>query len=616
MRVATTTIIIGSVLVLLAFLPSGSTDRRQEIDEYYVSGLRAIKSEITEFQHFLLADSSVESLRNQFKSARLSYKKIAVISDYFNAYHTKLINGPAISRIEDDAPHRVIEPHGFQKLEEILWAENTDKVQMKQEAEFILNVLNEMENETDRKFKYKDAEVWEAVYQQIIRITALGLSGFDSPVALYSLPETVSALQGIKAVLQIYDATFCCDRAVILRSINTDIDTAISFLQNGQDFNRFNRMVFIRNLLNPLSAKIKNAGRTVGYVLDDGRRPLRPEADNIFDVGVFDVRFYSPNSRYQLTPERIAIGRSLFYDKRLSGTLTRSCATCHNPSRSFTDGLTKAEAIGGNMLLNRNTPTLWNAVYQTKQFYDSRQTMLEFQVSDVVHNISEMKGAMDNSVRILANDSVFMQAYNLAYPGEKGIVSSFTLSNAIASYVRSVTAMNTRFDRYMRNEKVSFSKKEINGFNIFMGKAKCGTCHFVPLFNGLTPPVFNESESEVLGVPRTKTKPFVLDSDSGKYVFTHSPVHLFSFKTPTLRNIQFTAPYMHNGVYDTLEEVVDFYNEGGGAGLGIGPVNQTLPSTKLNLTKREKKDLILFLKTLTDTTSYLAVPGVKSSIHN
>lgn len=568
------------------------------------------------FQQLLAADSSNGSLRNQFRSARLKYKEIAVISDYFNAYHTRLINGPAISRIEDDAPHRIIEPHGFQKLEEILWSDNADKGQLKQEAAFILNVLDEMENETDRKFKYKDAEVWEAVYEQLIRITALGISGFDSPIALYSVPETASALEGIKSIMQIYDAAFCCDRAAILRSINTDISTAILFLQNENDFNRFDRMAFIRNFLNPLSAKIKNAGRTVGFVLDDGRRPLQPEADNIFDVGVFDIRFYSPNSRYQLTPERVAIGRSLFYDKRLSGTLTRSCASCHNPSLSYTDGLKKAEAIGGNSLLNRNTPSLWNAVYQTKQFYDSRQTMLEFQVSDVVHNISEMKGTMDNSVRMLANDSVFMQAYNLAYPGEKGIVSSFTLSNAIASFVRSVTAMNTRFDRYMRNENVSYSKREINGFNIFMGKAKCGTCHFVPLFNGLTPPVFNESESEVLGVPHAKTKPFLLDSDSGKYVFTHSPVHLYSFKTPTLRNIQFTAPYMHNGVYDTLEEVVDFYNEGGGAGIGIGPVNQTLPTTKLNLTKREKKDLILFLKTLTDTTSYLANVGVQLPIHN
>jgi cytochrome c peroxidase len=594
----------------MAFFPSGSAERRQEIDDYYVNGLKAIKSEVMEFQHFLAADSSHESLRNQFKSVRLAYKKIAVISDYFNAYHSKLINGPAISRIEDDAPHRIIEPHGFQKLEEILWTEHANREQLKQETEFILNVLKEMENETDRKFKYKDAEVWEAVYQQIIRITALGISGFDSPIALYSLPETVSALQGIKSVIQLYDAEFCCDRAVILRSINADINAAISFLEKGLEFDSFDRMKFIRDILNPLSARIKTAGRTAGYVLEDGRRPLRPEADNIFNAGVFDIRFYSPNSRYQLTPERVAIGRSLFYDKRLSGTLTRSCASCHNPSRSFTDGLTKAEAIGGNSFLNRNTPSLWNAVYQTKQFYDSRQTMLEFQVSNVVHNISEMKGMMDNSARILANDSVFMQAYNLAYPGEKGIVSSFTISNAIASFVRSVTAMNTRFDRYMRNEKVSFSKKEINGFNIFMGKAKCGTCHFVPLFNGLTPPVFNESESEVLGVPRAKTKPFVLDSDSGKYVFTHSPVHLFSFKTPTLRNIQFTAPYMHNGVYDTLEEVVDFYNEGGGAGLGIGPDNQTLPTTKLNLTKREKKDLILFLKTLADTTSYLAGPGL------
>jgi cytochrome c peroxidase len=137
-----------------------------------------------------------------------------------------------------------------------------------------------------------------------------------------------------------------------------------------------------------------------------------------------------------------------------------------------------------------------------------------------------------------------------------------------------------------------------------MGKAKCGTCHFMPLFNGLVPPNFNETDSEVLGVPASLKKPYQLDIDSGKYYFTKSAVHLHAFKIPTLRNIVLTAPYMHNGVYKSLEEVIDFYNNGGGKGLNIAPSNQTLPFEKLSLTKKEKKEIISFLHTLTDTTSY------------
>ena len=135
-----------------------------------------------------------------------------------------------------------------------------------------------------------------------------------------------------------------------------------------------------------------------------------------------------------------------------------------------------------------------------------------------------------------------------------------------------------------------------------MGKAKCATCHHPPLFNGLLPPEFEETESEVLGVPETTdTLNAKLDSDLGKYLFTRSAIHKYSFKTPTIRNIELTAPYMHNGVFKTLEEVMDFYNKGGGKGLKIAPGNQTLPFDKLNLSKKEQTDIINFMKSLTDS---------------
>jgi cytochrome c peroxidase len=131
--------------------------------------------------------------------------------------------------------------------------------------------------------------------------------------------------------------------------------------------------------------------------------------------------------------------------------------------------------------------------------------------------------------------------------------------------------------------------------------------HFIPLFNGLVPPEFTETETEVLGVPGAKSKAnAAIDADLGKYNITGSAIHKFAFKTPGLRNIEFTGPYMHNGVFSTLEEVMDFYNEGGGAGWKIAPENQTLPKDKLNLTQKEIADIIAFMKALTDpaTTRY------------
>jgi cytochrome c peroxidase len=154
----------------------------------------------------------------------------------------------------------------------------------------------------------------------------------------------------------------------------------------------------------------------------------------------------------------------------------------------------------------------------------------------------------------------------------------------------------------MRGDKSKLSEAEKNGFNLFTGKAKCATCHYIPLFNGLIPPFFSDTESEVLGVPKTKNKKnAVIDPDFGKYLFTRSEIHKYAFKIPGLRNIELTAPYMHNGVFNTLEEVMEFYNNGGGAGLKIELPNQTLPPDKLNLSKKEIADVISFMKTLTDT---------------
>jgi cytochrome c peroxidase len=182
-------------------------------------------------------------------------------------------------------------------------------------------------------------------------------------------------------------------------------------------------------------------------------------------------------------------------------------------------------------------------------------------------------------------------------------ITEYTIANALASYIRSLVRLNSRFDAYMRGNDKMLSANERSGFNLFMGKARCGTCHFLPLFNGLIPPFFTETESEVLGVPQTNDKRNArLDPDEGKFTLTKSVVHKMAFKTPTLRNIALTAPYMHNGVFKTLADVVNFYNDGGGKGLGIAPPYQTLPLDKLNLSLAEKQQLIAFMKSLTDTS--------------
>ena len=206
---------------------------------------------------------------------------------------------------------------------------------------------------------------------------------------------------------------------------------------------------------------------------------------------------------------------------------------------------------------------------------------------------------MAETIELIGEHPAYTTAFRKAYPNDRRPVTDYNIANAISSYVRSLSSFNTKFDRYMRGQ-TSFSRIEKRGFNLFAGKAKCATCHFIPLFNGLVPPQFTETESEVLGVPSIDDRRKI-DDDPGKAGFTKSRIHEHAFKTPTLRNIARTAPYMHNGVFDTLEQVMDFYNKGGGAAvLSVAPVNQILPAEPLNLSKREIKSIIAFLGTLSE----------------
>ena len=191
-----------------------------------------------------------------------------------------------------------------------------------------------------------------------------------------------------------------------------------------------------------------------------------------------------------------------------------------------------------------------------------------------------------------------VRTFQKAFKDGAEAVDEYKVQAALAAYIRSLAPFTSRFDQHMRGCNV-LTSDEIKGFNLFMGKAKCGSCHFMPLFNGTVPPQFSKTESEVIGVPADAgfKKP---DADEGRYSIHQVAEFRGAFKTPTLRNIGRTAPYMHNGVYKTLEEVMDFYNEGGAAGRQHPLPNQTLAPDKLQLSKKEIEQIILFLHTLTD----------------
>jgi cytochrome c peroxidase len=200
--------------------------------------------------------------------------------------------------------------------------------------------------------------------------------------------------------------------------------------------------------------------------------------------------------------------------------------------------------------------------------------------------------------KILANP-ILANYFTKAYP-EKKEITPYEIRNAIAAYVRSLMPFNAKIDQYFKG-KATLNESERNGFNLFSGKAKCASCHFIPVYNGTIPPWFNNTESEVIGIPKSiKWKNAVVDGDVGRYNINQLEQLRYSFKTPTVRNVEKTAPYMHNGVYNKLEEVIKFYELGGGNGIGMDLEYQTLPFDNLQLTPKEKIDLISFMLALTD----------------
>ena len=290
----------------------------------------------------------------------------------------------------------------------------------------------------------------------------------------------------------------------------------------------------------------------------------------------------------QLTPARIELGRALFFDPRLSGSKWISCATCHNPALGWSDGL--PTAIGHEMnKLDRATPTILNTAYNAWQFWDGRTKSLEEQALEPISAPGEMSQNLDILVKELAKISDYVALFDRAYPGE-GITKP-AIGKAIASYERTIVSTEAPFDKWIKGDRSAISPSAKNGFTLFESKANCAACH--QGFN------FQDDGFHNIGL---KTMDGV-EEDVGRFAKKPIKVLKGAFKTPTLRDIALTAPYMHNGVYGTLTEVIDHYNVG-----GINRDNIDPNIKPLNLSHQEKADLLAFLKSLTGEAMVVTIP--------
>ncbi|MBC7919913.1 MAG: cytochrome C peroxidase [Ferruginibacter sp.] len=549
--------------------------------------------------------TATDSLQRIFYRCRLAYKKIEFITEYFFPTASRFVNGPPLDEIET-YEYEINEPGGLQVIEEYLFPvfDPTGRADLVREVKKLRAQLRQVSTLWQAN-QFTDAHVFDAARLQVFRIISLGISGFDTPLSRRALPEAAASLASLRHYLREY-APEVPSQPTYARAHQL-LAEAIAYLNRNPAFDSFDRMRFITHYANPLTTQLLALQTELGIAPFTEGRPLRADAKTLFDRDAFNADFYAPDPSAYGSAEKVALGERLFYDPVLSSGNARSCATCHRPERAFTDGLPKSAAFVKGTFIRRNAPTLINAALQSRQFYDLRSTTLEHQAMDVVENKEEMHGSLIEAARELRGQSAYRTLFRKAYPGAGDSIRPKYIQNALASYVRSLVLLNARFDQYVRGDHARLTPEEIKGFNLFMGKAKCGTCHFLPLFNGTVPPGFTQSEAEVLGVP-AQADGKQLDDDPGRYAIHATAQLKHAFKTPTLRNAAVTAPYMHNGVYRTLEEVIDFYNEGGGAGLGMDLPNQTLPTEPLNLRGEEKKAIVAFMRALTDTSAIRTTP--------
>lgn len=287
------------------------------------------------------------------------------------------------------------------------------------------------------------------------------------------------------------------------------------------------------------------------------------------------------------TAERVALGKALFFDQRLSGSGDMACATCHLPEHGWTD-TKKFAALSDGTVLPRRSPTVLNLAYNTQFMWDGRKKSLEDQAIGPHRHLS--KDAYAASAARLREIAGYRQMFAAAYPNDP--VNEQTIAKALAAFQRSIVSTDSAFDRWTAGDTTAMTPAQYRGFKVFVdpAKANCAACH-----NG---PNFTDNGFHNIGIRDARAKP-----DVGRFEFRPLAAMKGAFKTPTLRDIELRAPYFHDGSAATLREVVDHYARGGDDHANVSPDVRPLP-----LSEQDKDDLVAFLRALTGQRTAFVAP--------
>lgn len=612
------------ILILTASVAifSFSHHSKKEYRNLYQSGVDKFrKSQQDLFQLIQNTDITDEKgrelLRERIHANRIELKKLDFWLRYFDPIAYRKLNGPLPVEWETEVFEKFEAPYkrtgaGLGLAEQYLDEPELRKDSLSGLIKTSIDSLHQFERDSVFIELNSYHHFYMANRLYLLNLAAIYTTGFECPDTLRIIPELKSMMPSIKTIYQNFNSAY--PEHQVNQEYLELYDKAVEFVSGQSDnYSLFDNFIFIRDYINPLfkiNQKFIRDYQVQSYNYND--YALSNDASSIFDKSLFLSQntkgIFSFVDDERSLEEIRQTGKLLFYDPILSGNNKRSCASCHQPTSYFTD-TTKSTApmFEGKDHLPRNTPSLVNAVFNHLVMLDGKHISLQGQAREVMLNPIEMSNDEKEMVKKVLSCKTYKDAFKkyLKYTPEERNVSINHIVSAITLYYADFSKYYSPFDDAM-NKHSAVNEDAKKGFNLFMSKAQCATCHFVPHFNGVKPPYIG-SEFEVLGVP-ADTGFQKLSADQGRFIINPSGETDHAFRTSTVRNVEYTGPYMHNGVFKTLDQVIDFYDAGGGIGKKLQVSNQTLSSDSLKLSVDEKRQLKAFMHSLNENIIFETPP--------
>lgn len=600
----------AAALFLISFGPNNATNT-------YNQGYYRHINELKEQQELLLqavaqmparGDSALTPVREALQRCRNKMKEADFWLRYLEPINYKKINGPLPVEWETEVFEKFEKPYrreggGFTLAAGLLEEAVVSREQLSDLVRASLEgIAAYYADSVTRQLKdHHHFFLCNRLY--LLDLAAIYTTGFECPDTDQVLPELRLMMQAVEDIYLTFNESY--PATPLTEAYLRLYRKAKAFAAHPATYTAFDHFTFIRDYINPLYRLNQDMIRDYHIVSRSMvDYSLNKAASSIFDKSLYNGSgakglFLRVKDTADLAlAERV--GKLLFFDPVLSGNNQRSCASCHKPEACFTDNdIATAPRFDRQGPLPRNTPSLVNATYNHLLMLDGAHISLQNQARGVMTNPDEMGGEEQELLQKVLSCAEYRNAFKklLPYTPQEPEITMDHVISAITLYYGRFSNYTAPFDAIM-NAEAPAPEDVKQGFNLFMGKAQCGTCHFVPQFNGVKPPYIG-SEFEVLGVP-ADTAYRSLSPDKGRYEVHPAAEMLHAFRTGTVRNAARTAPYMHNGVFGTLEQVIDFYDAGGGQGRGLPVPNQTLSADSLHLSTVEKRQLIAFIKSLNE----------------